>query len=55
MPAGGSLNKDARKARTESGPRHPNLPEIAMVLAAGFGTRIGHLLSPVLRRLSSSS
>lgn len=40
MPAGGGLKKDPRKTRTESGPRHANLPECAMVLAAGFGTRM---------------
>lgn len=40
MPTGGGLKKDTRKARKPSGRRHRGLPARAMVLAAGFGTRL---------------
>lgn len=40
MPAGGNLKKDPRKQRQGGRPRHPNLPESAMILAAGLGTRM---------------
>lgn len=40
MPAGGGLKKTPGNLRNEAGSRHPNLPEHAMILAAGFGTRM---------------
>lgn len=40
MPAGGSLKNDPSKPQKGAAPRHPNLPERAMILAAGFGTRM---------------
>ncbi|MDX9859664.1 MAG: nucleotidyltransferase family protein [Rhodospirillales bacterium] len=40
MPAGGSLKKNPRTHVKGAASRHPNLPEGAMVLAAGFGTRM---------------
>jgi len=40
MPAGGRLKQHPRKRREKGTARPPNLPENAMILAAGLGTRM---------------